>query len=134
MKPSWRVYYDFRTQFEPELLKYLNALLVLEGTDPVQSLHGGLWHQGHWVEEGSEPPLDREYRNYWHAWLDLWGDRVSNGSYVSTWFPDAGDSVDWQAYFTQAQRRGAWARTLVGAVRALTRDYNITDTILYYDW
>lgn len=131
METKTTSYYDFYNAFQPELLKNINELLVQEGTDPVNSLHGGFWHDGKWVDPG-----EGEYRNYWHAYLDCWGDGIRNDSYVSTYFADSDEDPDWEWYYEEVtKRRGEYAKVLVDAVRKMVKEHNLYGEVtIWFSW
>jgi len=83
--------YDWQEDVEPELLKNLNELLVAKGIDPMEQLHGGAFLDGKWVSVSQS----RDYRNYWHAYVEMWGERLHNDSYQNVWFNDADDDEEW---------------------------------------
>ena len=75
--------FDWMEYVQPELLKHLNELLVAKGIEPLRELHGGTFLDGKWVGVLES----NDYRNYWHAYLELWGERLRNDSYQSVYFP-----------------------------------------------
>ena len=83
--------YDWQEDVEPELLKNLNELLVAKGIDPMEQLHGGAFLDGKWVSISQS----RDYRNYWHGYIELWGEKLHNDSYQNVWFNDADDDEEW---------------------------------------
>jgi hypothetical protein len=105
--------YDWQEDVEPELLKNLNELLVAKGIDPMEQLHGGAFLDGKWVSVGES----RDYRNYWHAYTEMWGERLHNDSYQNVWFNDADDDEEWD-YCIKHLRE--WANHIY-------RQYNHTD-------
>lgn len=98
MQPKNLKYYDWFNDFEPEILKNLNELLMADGIEPVKSLHGGWFKDNKWVNVGGG-----EYRNYWHVYLELWGDNVRNDSYDEVWFPNINDAAEWDYLYDEAE-------------------------------
>ena len=130
MKSHTVQYYNFTEDLQPEILKNLNELLVAQGIEPLTHLHGGSFKDGKWVSI-----LDsNDYRNYWHVYVDLWGDGIRNDSYESMYFPCDDSDEEWQYYYDKADKFGQdryprsdslWARDLVTAVRKMFRDHNL---------
>ena len=105
--------YDWQEDVEPVLRANLNELLVAKGIEPLNDLHGGTFLDGKWVGVSES----RDYRNYWHAYLELWGERLHNDSYQNVWFNDADDDEEWD-YCIEHLRK--WANHIY-------RQYNHTD-------
>lgn len=85
--------YDWQEDVEPALLDNLNKLLVAKGIEPLDQLQGGRFKDGKWVEYDVE---SKDYRNYWHAYLELWGEHLRNDSYQETWFDEPDDDDGWE--------------------------------------
>jgi hypothetical protein len=129
--------YDWQEDVEPELLKNLNELLVAKGIDPLDDLHGGAFLDGKWVSVGQS----KDYRNYWHAYVDMWGERLHNDSYQNVWFNDADDDEEWD-YCIKHLREWAnhvyrqynhtdpnWTDDLVTAMRKVVKEHFPKDEV-----
>lgn len=127
MKKSSIEYYDWIDDVGPELLKNLNEILVAKGVEPLRDLHGGAFKDNTWVDI-----LESEdYRNYWHAYIHVWGERLNNDSYQVVYFPEDDDDKNWE-YYTKALREWAkevydpvdpnWTDDLVTAMRKLVKE------------
>jgi hypothetical protein len=131
-------YYDWFEDLEPIVLDNLNEILVSKGIDPLSRLHGGMFKDGKWVSIGE----GNDYRNYWHLYLDLWGERVRNDSYDEACYPWCDDDEEWEYWYEKAdkfcdvKRSGyvhsdpQWGRDLVTAIRKLCKDHNLYDGVL----
>ena len=84
--------YDWIEDVQPELLKNLNELLVAKGIEPLEHLHGGSFLDGKWVSILKS----KDYRNYWHAYLELWGEGLDNDNYQAMWFPEHDYDKGWE--------------------------------------
>jgi hypothetical protein len=83
MTPKTVEYYDWFEDLQPIILANLNEILVSKGITPLHDLHGGQFYEGKWERVNGHS----DYRNYWHAYIDLWGERVRNDSYDEIYFP-----------------------------------------------
>jgi hypothetical protein len=134
--PRTTCYYDWHKDLEPEILLHLNNLLHERGIEPVKSLHGGYLKDGKWVNEHQET-----YVNFWHAYLDCWGDDVRNDSFALTHF--AGDDEGWariRKYVDES--RSSVAVLVVDAVRKtieqndFPRDWcdELEPVLIWFSW
>lgn len=141
IQPKTTEYYDWFEDLEPIIIANLNEILVSKGIDPVRDLHGGSFKDGHWVGVLES----RDYRNYWHVYLDLWGERVRNDSFDTAYYPWCNDDEEWAYWYGQAEKfaqRGSyehsdprWACDLVDAVRKMCRDHNLyEDVLIKWSW
>lgn len=105
--------YDWIEDVGPEILKNLNELLVAKGIEPVHDLHGGSFKDNKWVDISDS----RDYRNYWHAYLEAWGENLRNDSYQSTFFPEHDNDKEWES----------WKEYLRNWANHIYRNYNHTD-------
>jgi hypothetical protein len=135
-------YFDWIEDVQPMLLKNLNELLVAKNIEPMSQLHGGTFKDGKWVRV-----LDsNDYRNYWHVYLELFGEGLRNDQYQVTYFPEAEDS-DWSYCYERADkfceksRSGYdhtdphWARDLVTAVKKwVEENVDPKDTKVTFWW
>jgi hypothetical protein len=129
-------YYDWFEDLEPIIVANLNEILVNKGIDPVPDLHGGAFKDGKWVGVLES----RDYRNYWHAYLELWGERIRNDSWDEAYYAESDDDEDWSYWYEKAANpKGRsvypwadpkWACDLVDAVRKMCRDHNLYDCVL----
>jgi hypothetical protein len=138
MTPKTVEYYDWFEDLEPIVLENLNEILVSKGIEPVKNLHGGAFKDGKWVSVLES----KDYRNYWHAYLDLWGERVRNDSYDEAYYNWCDDDEEWSYCYEQAEKFGdvkgsgynhsdpKWACDLVDAIRKMCRDHNLYEGIL----
>jgi len=130
-------YYDWAYDLKPEIIKNLNELLVAEGTEPLTDLHGGKFLNGKWVS-----CLDsKDYRNYWHVYLELFAEGLRNDQFLVTYFPHPDNDEEWDyCYnladeFCEKKRSGYehsdphWARHLVTAVREMLKDNDMIKDI-----
>jgi hypothetical protein len=137
--------YDWQEHVRPVLLQYLNELLVQDGIEPVRDLHGGHFLNGKWNGPGGS----RDYRDYWHAYLEIWGGDLRNDSYqrVHFWHPDYDEEWDYIAerleewsvsHYEPTDPK--WTRHLVQAMRRLVReDFPIdsvegTEIVFWWSW
>lgn len=138
MTPKTVAYYDWFEDLQPVILANLNEILASKGIDPLRDLHGGSFKDGKWVGV-----LDsKDYRNYWHVYLELWGERVRNDSYDEVYYPWCDDDEEWDYCYERAEkfadikRSGyphtdpKWACDLVTAVRKMCRDYDLYEGVL----
>ena len=138
MTPKTVEYYDWFEDLQPIILANLNEILAGKGIDPVRDLHGGSFKDGKWVSVSDS----RDYRNYWHVYLELWGERVRNDSYDEVYYPWSDDDEEWAYWYEQAEkfadikRSGyphtdpKWACDLVTAVRKMCRDHDLYEGVL----
>ena len=133
--------YDWMTDVRPELLKNLNELLVAKGIDPLTELHGGRFKDGKWV--GYDVPDTNDYRNYWHAYLELWGERLFNDSYQSMWFNAHDLDEEWDYYKERLREWAAkvykptdpyWTDDLVDAMRRVVKEHFPYDEEVVFKW
>jgi hypothetical protein len=117
-------YFDWMEDVGPAILQNLNELLVAKNIEPLVQLCGGSFKDGKWVGI-----LDsKDYRNYWHVYLELFGEGLRNDQYQVEYFPEVED--DWyRCYeladkFCEEQQRSGydhtdphWARDLVTATK-----------------
>ena len=75
MKTKQVTVYDWIEDIGPELLNNLNTLLVAKGIEPLKSFHGGTFLDNKWVGVLES----KDYRNYWHGYLELWGEHLQIG-------------------------------------------------------
>ena len=100
LKPEMIATYDWMDDIEPIILKNLNELLVAEGIEPLRDLHGGCFKDGKWVK-----PLDSDdYRNYWHVYVELFGEKLSNDNYQVVYFPHPDDDEGWDYLYGLADK------------------------------
>lgn len=126
MKAKSLSYYDWFDDVEPQILTNLNEILVGKGWEPVDSLHGGAYKDGKWVSISES----KDYRNYWHVYLEIWGENIRNDNYDEVWFPNIDNDEDWDDLCAAAERRSKhhpttdpkWPIDLVNAVRKMLRD------------
>jgi hypothetical protein len=127
--------YDWIELFGPALEANLKTLLEAKGIAAPEDLHGGAYLDGRWVGVLES----KDYRNYWHAYIELWGDGLRNDNYQVAYFPLTDDVEEWQYYKTLAREWANgpyrtydhtdpnWTDDLVEAVR-LTLEQNIEPT------
>ena len=137
MKSTTIETYDWMDDVRPVLLANLNELLVAKGIEPLRDLHGGRFKDGKWV--GYDVPDTKDYRNYWHAYLELWGEGLHNDGYQSMWFPAHYDDEDWDGY-KELLREWAvkgyrpadpnWTDDLVDAMRKVESG----EVVFYWCW
>jgi len=131
--------FDWMEYVQPELLKHLNELLVAKGIEPLRELHGGTFLDGKWVGVLES----NDYRNYWHAYLELWGERLRNDSYQSVYFPVHDDDEEWD-YCKEQLREWAvqvykptdpnWTDDLVTAMRKVVTEHFPNDEQIIFWW
>jgi len=139
MKTETIEVYDWMEDVDPELLKNLNELLVAKGIDPTHDLHGGSFKDGKWVGVLES----NDYRNYWHAYLELWGERLHNDSYQSVYFPEHDSDEEWD-YCKERLRKWAvgyykptdpyWTDDLVDAMRRVVKEHFPNDEEVVFKW
>jgi hypothetical protein len=143
MKTNTIQTYDWMNDVGPELLKNLNELLEAKGIEPLRDLHGGLFKEGKWVGFGEDT---RDYRNYWHAYLELWGERLHNDNYQAMWFPEHDNDEEWDyckerlhewsngEYRTYNHTDPDWTDDLVTAMRKLVVEHFPNDEEIVFKW
>ena len=128
MKSQAVEYYDWMEDVGPVLLTNLNEILVAKGVEPVRELHGGTFKDGKWVGVMES----QDYRNYWHAYIECWGDKLHNDSYQSVYFPHPDDDEHWQFYINDLRKWANshydpvdpnWTDDLVTALRKTIKDH-----------
>jgi hypothetical protein len=138
--------YDWIEDVGPELLKNLNELLDAKGIEPLSDLHGGSFKDGKWV--GYDVPDTNDYRNYWHAYLEAWGERMYNDSYQLVRFSDPDDDQEWEWYidhlrtWATSQYRNYehadpnWTDDLVTAMRRVVKEHfdDYEDVVFWWCW
>lgn len=98
LQPKTLEYYDWMDDIQDKLLTNLNEILVYEGIEPCKSLHGGTFLDGKWV--GVQDPND--YRNFWHVYLELFGEGLSNDQFQVLYVHHPDDNEGWQEYYDLA--------------------------------
>lgn len=134
--------FDWIEDVGPELLNNLNGLLKAKGIEPLHDLHGGAFKDGKWVGVLESD----DYRNYWHAYLELWGERLHNDSYQSMWFPETDNNEEWN-YCKERLRDWAngqyrsyphsdpnWTDDLVDAMRRVVKEHFPEDEEIVFKW
>lgn len=131
MTPKTITYYNFIEDLQPEILKNLNELLAADGIEPLDNLHGDSFKDGKWVSVTES----KDYRNYWHLYLDLWGEHVRNDSFDEVWFPHVDNEDEWEYLYETALEFGqqihrpttdpTWPKHLVTAVRKMIADHDL---------
>ena len=123
--------YDWMEDIEPILLENLNKILAQHGFEPARDLHGGAFKDGKWVGISDS----KDYRNYWHVYIDLWGDKLHNDSYQKEYFPNVDDDEEWDYLYERADKFANnrynghehtdphWARHIVTSVRKMLREH-----------
>jgi hypothetical protein len=122
-------YYDWIEEVGPDILVKLNELLVAKGIESLEELHGGTFKDGKWVGVLES----NDYRNYWHAYLHLWGEDLRNDSFQFAYFPDPDDDEEWNdcnrrlrewtvAYRGYEHSDPNWTDDLVTAVRGVVKE------------
>lgn len=133
MKPRMVKYYDWFEDIEPVILENLNDILVSKNIEPLEDLHGGWFLDGKWVGVGNST----DYRNYWHVFIELWGERIHNGTYVNIYFPETLEDWDY-ARERAVEYRNEWAADLVEAVYKMVQDNPDLNedwsTLVYFNW
>jgi hypothetical protein len=140
MKTTTVEVYDWMNDVGPELLNNLNELLEAKGIEILHDLHGGLFKDGKWVGYGEDT---NDYRNYWHAYLELWGERLYNDSYQSMYFPEHDSDEEWD-YCKERLREWAvqqykptdpnWTDDLVDAMRKVVKEHFPYDEEIVFKW
>jgi hypothetical protein len=139
MKSEQVTVYNWIEDFGPILLDNLNELLVAKGIEPMRDLHGGSFLDGKWVGVLES----KDYRNYWHAYLELWGERLHNDNYQAMYFPEHDNDEEWE-YCKEQLREWAvshykptdpnWTDDLVDAVRKIVVDNFPNDERITFWW
>lgn len=139
MKTTTVEVYDWIEDVGPELLKNLNELLVTKGVESLRDLHGGAFKDGRWVGVLESD----DYRNYWHAYLELWGERLHNDNYQAMYFPEHDNDEEWD-YCKEQLREWAvshykptdpnWTDDLVTAMRKLVVEHFPNDEEIVFKW
>ncbi len=142
MKTTTVETHDWIADFGPELLKNLNELLVAKGIEPMHDYHGGTFKDNKWVGVSES----NDYRNYWHAYLELWGEKLHNDSYQAMWFPDHDNDEEWEyckerlrewsngKYRTYDHTDPNWTDDLVDAVRKIVVENFPNDERIVFWW
>lgn len=139
MKTTTIEIYNWMNDVGPELLWNLNELLDAKGIESLRDLHGGAFKDGKWVGVLES----KDYRNYWHAYLELWGEKLHNDSYQSMWFPEADNDEEWD-YCKERLREWAishykpvdpnWTDDLVDAMRRVVKEHFPNDEEIVFKW
>jgi hypothetical protein len=139
MKSEQVTVYNWIEDFGPILLDNLNELLVAKGIEPMRDLHGGSFLDGKWVGVLES----KDYRNYWHAYLELWGERLHNDNYQAMYFPEHDNDEEWE-YCKEQLREWAvshykptdpnWTDDLVDAVRKIVVENFPNDERITFWW
>jgi hypothetical protein len=134
--------FDWQEDVEPELLKNLNELLVAKNVEPMDQLHGGAFLDGKWVSISET----RDYRNYWHAYIELWGEKLHNDSYQTMWFPAHDDDEEWEYCRDRLREWSAsptnghkhvdpnWTDDLVTSMRKVVKEHFPYDERVVFWW
>lgn len=134
--------YDWFEDLEPIVLANLNEILVSKGIEPLNEFRGGTFLDNKWVDICDS----EDYRNYWHLYLDLWGERVRNDSYDEAYYPWCDDDEEWAYYYEKAEKFAnrnitykhtdpKWGCDLVTAIRKMCKDHNLYDGVLiHWSW
>ena len=138
MKSRTMKYYNWSEDLQPVILANLNELLAAEGTAPLRQLHGGTFKDGKWVSVMDS----KDYRNYWHAYLDLFDEEgVRNDNFQDVYFSHHDNHEAWDELYQLAEKFGdvkrsnythsdpKWACNLVTAVRKMLKDNDIVNDI-----
>lgn len=88
------------------------------------------------------PISNRPYYDFWHVWLEFWGENIRNDTYVRTWFDHVDDDEAWDRTKENVTKKyGEWAILLVDGVRSLQReqgwgtgDEEAEDILIWYSW
>ena len=132
--------YDWIEDVGPEILKNLNELLAAKGIEPLEDLHGGSFLDNKWVGISES----EDYRNYWHAYIELWGEKLHNDSYQTAWFPEVDEDDGWD-YYKETLRKWSgdrtyqhtdpdWTDDLVDAVRKTAKENFPDDEQIVFWW
>ena len=132
-------YYNWIEDIGPVLLANINELLVAKGIEPLTQLAGGSFLNGKWVDV-----LDsNDYRNYWHAYIHIWGERLNNDSYQGVYFPNPDIDEEWQWYIDELRRWASshytpsdpnWTDDLIIAMRKLVKENFPLDQEVIFWW
>jgi hypothetical protein len=138
MKTQTVTTYDWQADVEPVLRANLNELLVAKGIESLRDLHGGRFKDGKWVGYDVETS---DYRNYWHAYIELWGERLHNDSYQNVWFNDTDDDSEWDycrdrlrewtggRHSSYIHTDANWTDDLVTAMRKVVKEHFPRDEV-----
>jgi len=139
MKTTTIEVYDWMDDVQPVLLANLNELLAAKGIEPLTQLHGGNFKDNKWVSVLESD----DYRNYWHAYLELWGEKLHNDSYQSMWFNEVDNDEEWDYCKEQLREWAAkvykptdlnWTDDLVDAMRRVVKDHFPEDEEIVFKW
>jgi hypothetical protein len=136
MKSYTVKYYDWFEHIQPELLKTITETLASQGiAPPPDGFRGGYFKDGQWVDTG-----EGEYIDYWHVYLNRWGEHIRNGSYVNTYFPP-NDPEEWDQHrYDITKEYGSWAVVVLDAVYKMLVDHKIYDQhgeaemLIWFGW
>lgn len=140
MKTTTIEVYNWMNDVGPELLNNLNELLEAKGIETLRDLHGGAFLDGRWVGVLES----KDYRNYWHAYLELWGEKLHNDSYQSMWFNEHDNDEEWD-YCKERLREWSgdrtynhtdpnWTDDLVDAMRKVVKEHFPYDEEVVFKW
>ena len=143
MKSEQVTVYNWMDDVRPVILANLNELLAAEGIEPLLDLHGGPFLNGKWVGYDEK---SNDYRNYWHAYIELWGERLHNDNYQAVWFPEHDNDEEWE-YCKERLREWSngkyrvydhtdpnWTDDLVDAVRKIVVENFPNDEQITFWW
>lgn len=136
MKARTVEYYDWFEDIQPKLLTTITETLASQGiAPPPDEFRGGYFKDGQWVDV-----REGEYRDYWHVYLNRWGEHIRNDSYVKTYFPP-NDPEEWDQHrYEVIKEYGSWAVVVLDAVYKMLVDNKLYDQhgkavmLIWFSW
>lgn len=128
IKPKKIAYYDWFKDIEPALCRHLK----------IKTKHFRDYHEFLYTKKELAAMKEKPYYDLWHVWLELWGDKLLNDSYVNVRYPHPDATEEWD-YLKEVVKKGYgdWAVDLIEATRNLcieqgwTREEKI---VIWFSW
>lgn len=76
---------------------------------------------------------DREYRDFWHVWLEAIYNDVSNDSIKCVWFDMITNNLQSEE-FRKRHKYGEWIIDLIEPIKALEKEIGSDHMYIYYSW
>ena len=81
------------------------------------------------IDDANFRDFPKEYKDFWHVWLDITYEDVRNDSYKTYWFDMMLDKKD-----SMVANRGEWVSILFDALTELQKEVNEEYIVIRYSW